>query len=91
MTLIRFVNHIHLEWEGEEVAAAASSGEHKGGKLIGRSVWGKALNIMLIAHPPQFAFRANYRKAKCEISFLPPPQRKVHYPLLPRGIENGEN
>lgn len=70
-TLILFVNHIHLEWEEEEVAAAASSEEHKGGKLIGRSVWEKALNIMLIAHPPQFAFHANYRKAKCEISFSP--------------------
>lgn len=86
VALIRFVNHIHLEWEGEEVAAAASSEEHKGGKLIGRSVWGKALNIMLIAHPPQFAFCANYRKAKCEISFLSPPRRKVQYLLVPQGI-----
>lgn len=90
-TLILFVNHIHLEWEGEEVAAAASSEEHKGGKMIGRSVWEKALNIMLIAHPPQFAFHANYRKAKCEISFSPPTQRKVHYLLVLQGIKNCEN
>lgn len=41
VTLIRFVNHIHLEWEAEEVASAASSEEHKGGQLIGPSVWGK--------------------------------------------------
>lgn len=25
---------------------------------------------MLIAHPQQLAFRANYRKAKCEINFF---------------------
>lgn len=82
MTLIRFVNR-------EEVAAAASSEEHKGGKLIGRSVWGKALNMMLIAHPPQFAFRANYRKAKCEMIFLP--LLSLHYLLVPQGIKKRGN
>lgn len=72
-----FVNRTH--WRARRGGSSLAFGaEHlqnhlqnrkgKRGKLIGPHVWGKALYIMLIAHPRQLPFRTNYGKANCEIS-----------------------
>lgn len=72
---IIFLNRIHRVKQRKFSCALRlpyhqRNGEREGAHWLASKVWGEALYIMLIAHPPQLPFCTNYRKEKCKMSFF---------------------